>query len=104
MKMYNATGIVWGKYWGGGEGGYTATKIYGETSKEKLLGKANQMLKDGTLDSGMGYEELLGAKLEIEEVDQRTFDKKLFTHREFETEYIGKLSGETIEFLETIDL
>ena len=64
IKKFRSKGLAYGKYWGGGEGAYQAEELTGET-KEELLEKANTMLTDGSLDSGMGYESLIGAILDV---------------------------------------
>ena len=95
---FNSTGIVLGNYWGGGQGGYQARSIEAKTKKE-LLKKANQMLTDGSLDSGMGYESLIGARLDITKVTSINIDGKVFLNHEHETEFIGDLTDEQINFL-----
>ena len=98
MKRYIATGYVLGKLWGGGEAAYPSEKIE-SVSKINLVKKAEKMLDDGSLDSGMGYENLIGAMLSIEEIDYRVIGGKDFSHSEYETIYVGKLSEKQINFL-----
>ena len=91
-------GVVLGNNWGGGQSGYAA-RVLEANSKEELLNKANEALKDGSLDSGMGYESLIGAALEITKITQIIVNNKLFTNKEYETEFIGDLDAESEDFL-----
>ena len=96
---YKSTGLVYGKYWGGGEGSYPAEKLEADT-KEDLLKKANEDLKSGALDSGMGYESLLGALLAITKITTVVINGKSYTNEEEEFEFIGSLSLNQADFLE----
>lgn len=98
--MYFSTGYVYGKYWGGGEGAYTAKPLMGNT-KESIIEQANKGL-DGSLDSGMGYESLIGAILIIKEEKQVSIDGEIYTHTETTVECVGNLSDEQTEFLYNI--
>ena len=108
MKTYKSTGLVYGYLWGGGEGAYPAENLpyKGYTrelykSKKALLKEATEML-DGRLDSGMGYESLIGAMLDIEEIETIKKNSKQFTRSEFETVFIGDLTDKQKDFLESI--
>lgn len=59
MKNYTASGIVYGKTWGGGFGAYPANKLEAKTMVD-ILSQAKKELKSGGLDSGMGFEYLKG--------------------------------------------
>jgi len=96
-KKFKSTGLVYGRYWGGGEGSYPARKISADT-KEDLIKQAIEGL-NGSLDSGMGYECLLGASLNITEITTVEIEGKLFTNEETEMEFIGDLTEEQQEFL-----
>lgn len=64
-------GVVLGSMWGGGRGYYPASMIEGEFEREEEVTKAAQpLLESGALDSGMGFESLLGAVIAIEEVER----------------------------------
>lgn len=99
MKNYIARGFVIGTLWGGGEGAYPSTRIEAKT-KKALLEQAEKMLADGSLDSGMGYESLSGALLDIEIVTTIVSDGKDFFHSDYESIYIGKLSEKQRAFLD----
>ena len=100
---YSATGHVLGHFWGGGIGAYGSKKITSDT-KEELLDKAKKMLDDGSLDSGMGYESLIGACIEITCKTVVEIDGKDFVNKEYEVEFIGNLTEEQIDFLTDLDL
>ena len=100
---YTSTGLVYGNYWGGGKGAYRANSLSADT-KEELIEKAIKGL-DGSLDSGMGYESLIGAILEITETTTITIDGKEFEHKEYKTAFVGDLTEEEQDFLiECIDI
>ena len=91
MKVYKSTGVVWGHNWGGGQSGYKAEPLQAKTLK-KLLKENNEMLEDGSLDSGMGFESLYGAVLDIEEVETITKNGKEYSRSEYFIETIGEVS------------
>jgi hypothetical protein len=88
---YSAKGYVYGKLWGGGAGSYKSKSLEGFDSKESLMIKAKEMLDDGSLDGGMGYEYLIGAILYIETTDEEIED--------IDVEFIGDLTKEQRTFL-----
>jgi len=47
----------------------------------------------------MGYQKLLGALIDIEEVTTIEVDGKKFTNREYHSEFIGDLNEEQQDFL-----
>lgn len=96
---YKATGAVYGRYWGGGEGAYKARTLIAET-KEALLKEAEEKVKDGSLDGGMGYEKVLGAILYIETITTVEIEGKTFENIETETEFVGDLKEEIQEWLQ----
>lgn len=100
---YKAKGIVLGKYWGGGSGSYAATPLVGFTSRKDLLKKAKEKLQDGSLDSGMGYESLIGALLIVTTVREVELDGRRFTNEETYTTFVGKLNQKQKDFLWSID-
>lgn len=94
---YESTGLVYGNYWGGGQGAYAARRLEANT-KEELLKQAEEGL-DGSLDDGMGYKSLIGAMLNITKFTTVEIDGKEFVNKEHETEFIGDLTDEQIDFL-----
>ena len=97
MEKYKSTGLVYGNYWGGGQGAYAARRLEADT-KEELLKQAEKGL-DGSLDDGMGYESLIGAILNITKFTTVEIDRKEFVNKEYETEFVGELTEEQIDFL-----
>lgn len=57
---YTADGVVLGNFWGGGGGWYPARKYYGGIFTP-LKNEIKEDFESGALDSGMGYESLVGA-------------------------------------------
>lgn len=102
--QYAIKGIVLGNYWGGGAGLYPASQFGGE-DRDKIIEQAKRMLADGSLDSGMGYESLTGALLELETCERVTvhnegnFGAKVFTNIEHEILFIGELTDQDKEQL-----
>lgn len=97
-KTYRSTGLVFGNYWGGGRGCYPAVNLMGDT-KEIIMEEAKKKVENGSLDSGMGYESLIGAVIEIEEIKIIVFEGEVFYKSEFETEFVGDLTEEQRDFL-----
>ena len=77
-------------------------KLKKETVEEKLLNKALEMLKDGSLDGGMGYENLIGARLDLVKHTILTVNGKEYENEEYSREYIGDLTAKQKHFLGSI--
>ena len=99
--IYKSKGLVYGSYWGGGEGSFEAEK-YQASTMAKLEKMINNDIKDGSIDSGMGYEAVLGAMIEIKTVTTITKDGKDFKNETYEIKTFGNLSEEQIDFLDSI--
>ncbi len=97
-KHYTSIGLVYGNYWGGGEGGYAARRLSADT-KEELLELAKKGVEDGSLDSGMGYKRVLGALLGITETETIVIDGKEFHHDTSISEFVGELTEKQQDFL-----
>ena len=96
---YKSNGVVLGNYWGGGQGSYKATTLHSNISKEDLIEQNKKALDSGALDSGMGYESLIGALITIEIITTIEINNKIFTNIEYEDIFIGNLSKEEEDFL-----
>ena len=96
--LYQAKGIVWGNAWGGGKLGYQARQLESESLKD-LRKEITKALGDGSLDSGMGFESLVGAVMEICETETIRKDGKDFEHTDYWTEVFGDLDDETSDYL-----
>jgi hypothetical protein len=95
---YSAKGHVLGNNWGGGKGSYPTILLRANTIDE-LLEKSRAALTDGSLDSGMGFEKLIGAVLDVTVITTIIFEDKEFTNEETETHIIGNLTEDEEEFL-----
>ena len=98
-EVWDATGLVYGKYWGGGLGTYSSISFQND-SYEGLIAEVNKALVNGSIDSGMGFKNILGALLEITcttsiEIEENTFVNVVETN-----EFIGDLTEEQQVFLE----
>ncbi len=98
MITYKATGVVLGNYWGGGVCGYPATEIRANSLRE-LREEIEEQLENGSLDSGMGFESLIGAIMVIDTIDSREIDGKVFIAHDYEDEIFGDMTPEQEEML-----
>jgi len=98
MITYRATGIVLGNCWGGGVCGYAANTIKA-TNRASLVQQIENGIKDGSLDSGMGFESLIGAVMVIDEIDTREIDGKEFIAHDYEDEIFGDVMPEQEDML-----
>lgn len=96
MKRFTANGIVFGNCWGGGACGYKARTIQ-SNNFSKLVKEAKRQLKTGELDSGMGFESLYGACLDITIEDIKKINKKEYINTEHSELFIGKLTDNEID-------
>ena len=101
MFNFIATGYVYGYLWGGGMGAYPSERLFAKT-KEALLKEAKKLLKSGGLDSGMGYQSLKGALLNIEQIETIKKGKKEYQRSDYSTEIIGELTEKEVDFLYTL--
>jgi len=99
-KKFTFTGVVLGNHWGGGKGSYPSTEFIA-SSEEEGIEKAEKMLEEGSLDSGMGYESLIGALLDIKETTTIEIDGKEFYNDQYNSMFIGNLTEEEMDFLES---
>ena len=97
-EKFESRGLVLGNLFMGGEGAYKAKTLKANT-KAELIKQATEMLNDGSLDGGMGFDGLIGAMLEIKTIETVEVNGKLFTHEEVEDEFIGDLSEAQQDFL-----
>jgi hypothetical protein len=95
---YKSKGVVLGNTWGGGRGSYPTIGIKCD-DLEHLIELNKEALKDGSLDSGMGFESLIGALLNIETIRTIEVDGRLYTTTETENLLIGDLTEKQIDFL-----
>lgn len=98
---YTATGYVLGNHWGGGKGSYPTITLKADTLEE-IISKCNEGLTNGSLDSGMGFESLIGGVMDITTITTIQFEGKEFSNKDNELHFIGKLTNEEIEFLQEV--
>ena len=97
MKTFESkNGVVLGNLWGGGTGAYPTSFLYAR-SLEELRKKATKGL-DGSLDSGMGFESLIGAVMDVKITDEKVINGKKFYHDEYTMIEVGDLTEEQREF------
>jgi len=100
-KRYIARGYVLGKLWGGGMGVYPSRVLYADTL-EDLKAQAIDGL-DGSLDSGMGFEYLQGARLEIETIKSQKIGKSFFFNSSYKVLFFGELTQKEKMFLGKVE-
>jgi hypothetical protein len=96
---YESKGVVLGNYWGGGQGSYPCIKLGSDISEEDLLNQNIKALNDGSLDSEMGFESLIGALINIETIRAIEIEDRIYRNSEFNEHLIGNLNDEQEEFL-----
>ncbi len=99
--LYSAKGYVYGNLWGGGRAAYPSKKLTG-ASIDEIRVKAEAMLKDGSLDSGMGYESLVGAVLEVTVIKGVTIKGEIFASESYEWLIVGKLTEDVVDHLTSL--
>lgn len=77
---YRASGYIMGNLWSGGKGIYPAKTVEAE-NEEELKDIINGMIEDKTLDSGMGFESLVGAGLNITKIEKIKVNDRWYTHK-----------------------
>lgn len=88
---YEAKGYVFGNLWGGGKGYYPAN-TYSNSSLAQLKKEIKKDFKSGALDSGMGYESLIGALMWIKTIATKKTGNTIWTNRDkVETFKLGKI-------------
>lgn len=96
---YIAKGLVYGLFWGGGEGTYPARTIV-SSSMSDLTEKIMKGIDNGSLDSGMGYQRLIGAIMDITTETTIVIGGEDYVNKSYTTEFFGDLSENQQEFLE----
>lgn len=97
---YKAKGLVYGCLWDNSMGSYPSKEVYSENFDE-LKEMIMSGIDDGSLDSGMGYQQLVGAIMEITTITDIVINDDVYTNKKYQVEYFGELSETEIEFLET---
>jgi hypothetical protein len=95
---YKAHGLVLGNNWGGGRSSYDSVSLESDT-RDKLIAEALTKLKDGSLDSGMGFESLRGAILNVMTIRTITYNGLEFVNKTHDIQFVGKLNKTERNFL-----
>ena len=98
VETYHASGLVYGRYWGGGEGAYKAISVKAGTIDE-LDEKIEQGIADGSLDDGMGYEKLIGAIMTVTIATKWIVNGDEFIKEESSSKFYGDMTAGQEEFL-----
>ena len=88
-----------GNYWGGGRGSYGARPLKNFKTKKALIKEATKMFNDGSLDSGMGFESLVVAVIEITKRTRIEVEGKYYYREDSELEFLGEGDEEAVDFL-----
>jgi hypothetical protein len=100
VAKFTAQGYLIGYLWGGGEGGYP-TRHYKAETREKLEAQVKKDFKSGALDSGMGFDGLKCAILDVTRFEETEVDgKKFYRTGDEDPIILGKPSAKDSEFLD----
>jgi hypothetical protein len=93
---YTLKGYVFGSLWGGGKGFYPAVPLYG-TNLKKILTDAEKNLNQ--LDSGMGFQEVLGAIYFPTKIETIYINGKEYSNKEYlDNEVIGDIDERNLDY------
>lgn len=98
--FYTADGVVLGNYWGGGKGWYPAER-YKEDTFTTLKNRIKDDFNCGALDSGMGYECLVGSMMVVVKHTIIEYKGKEFENESSRVMWLGKLNK--LEAVEVYD-
>lgn len=94
-----STGKVYGKLWGGAKGAYPA-RVFSASTLKELVELNTDALNDGSLDNGMGFEKLIGARLLISKDEEIIVNGKSYiSWGRARVKYIGELTNKQKHFL-----
>ena len=97
-EVWKATGLVYGRNWEFTYNVYPSISFQND-SYEGLIAEANEALANESIDSGMGFESILGAMLNITCTTFIEIEENTFVNYEETIEFIGNLTEEQQEFL-----
>ena len=89
---YQADGIITGHFWGGGIGFYYARKYTDFKSLDDLKETIKKDFKSGAIDSGFGFEKIIGARMKIDKINIRTIDGDDYVNVKHEIFELGDMS------------
>ncbi len=100
---YSGKGLVLGSLWGGGQGWYETIRLNANTKKD-LIKAVEKALNDKSLDSGMGFESLIGAILSVEKLTSINLDGHLFCNKEYEVCCVGEITEQNEDMIDHVFL
>ena len=98
---YRAKGICLGNLWGGGRGWYP-TETYYSDSIDHLMSQLWDGVDKGTIDSGMGFESIIGAVVTVITITEVEVDGLWYSRDDYDVATVGKLELEDVEQAEEI--
>lgn len=101
-QYYNAVGYVLGNMWGGGTAIYESESFYGYRKLDTLKRKIRKKVKDGTIDSGFGFESVIGARMKIERIKLIRYNNSAYKNVEENIMFFGKLNKQQQELLSNL--
>lgn len=100
---YSAKGYVVGNHWGGKDkGAYPSEEVKAETLEE-LKTKIEKGICDGSLDSGFGFQNLIGAYMCVTTHRTIEVEEFLFENTSCDYEFYGQLTESDVEFLSSLN-
>ena len=96
---YFMKGYLVGNLWGGGEGSYPTREFKGK-SLRNLEKEVKRAIKDGSIDSGFGFESIKGAVMNIYKVYERNLgNEKMEIPKYWDSRVYGNLNSKEVGFL-----
>ena len=92
-QEYQADGIITGRLWGGGLGFYYARKYTGFKSLDDLKENIKKDFESGAIDSGFGFEKIIGARMKIDKITIKTIDDDDYVNVKHEMFELGDMSA-----------
>lgn len=89
---YQANGIVLGRLWGGGLGSYRAQDYAGFKNLGDLKEVIKKDFESDALDSGFGFEKLVGARMGIDKRTVKIIDGDRYVNIKHEIFELGDMS------------
>ena len=98
---FQAKGLACGTTWDGDEIIYP-TIDYRSRSLEDLEDQINKGIEDGSIDSGMGFQKIIGALMTVTTISTVILDGKYYTNSEDQVRAYGDLTVPHIKWMEDL--
>lgn len=95
---YKATGYCIGNAWGGGRIAYQSVEYKADTMEE-LKVKVDKGIENGSIDSGMGFESVVGALMFVTKEKSILIGTDTYVNFTYSHEVYGDVTEEEIEVL-----